>query len=80
VNVIHFTYGATDRLTAFGSKDVYFVARADGNGESHVGCAHLDPGATGRPSACQFRDYPGTQPSLSCRDRRSDVALRTVNV
>jgi hypothetical protein len=34
MNVIHFTHGATDRLTAFGSKDVCFVPLADGNGES----------------------------------------------
>jgi redox-sensitive bicupin YhaK (pirin superfamily) len=31
---------------AFGSEDVYFVSLADGIDESHLGCAHLDPGAT----------------------------------
>ena len=33
MRVIHFTHGATDRLTAFGSKDVYFGPLADGIGE-----------------------------------------------
>ena len=46
MRVIHFTHGATDPLTAFDSKGVRFVPLADGFGDSHVGCAHLDPGAT----------------------------------
>jgi len=35
MDVIHFTHGATDPLTAFDAH----------GGECHVSCAHLDPGA-----------------------------------
>jgi hypothetical protein len=46
MDVIHFTRGAAAPLTTFGSSGVRFAPLADGLGESHLGCAHLDPGAT----------------------------------
>lgn len=45
MDVIHFTKGATDPLTAFAAKGGAFVPLADGDGELHLGCLHLDPGA-----------------------------------
>lgn len=46
MDVIHFTQGATDPLSTFEAKGVRFLPLADGTGESHLGCAHLEPGAT----------------------------------
>jgi hypothetical protein len=46
MDVIHFTHGATDPLVAFDSKGVRFLPLADGQGDTHVSCAHLEPGAT----------------------------------
>jgi hypothetical protein len=54
MNVIHFTCGATDSLTAFGSKDVYFIPLTDGSGESHPGCVHLDRGAAVSAHRCRI--------------------------
>lgn len=45
MHVIHFTRGATDPLTAFDSTGVRFLPLADGQGDTHVSCAHLEPGA-----------------------------------
>lgn len=44
-HVSHFTRGATDPLTASDAQRGRFVPLADGGGDSHLGCAHLDPGA-----------------------------------
>lgn len=44
MDLIHFTQGATDPLTAFDARLVGFLPLAEGRGDSHVGCAHLDPG------------------------------------
>jgi hypothetical protein len=46
MDVIHFTRGATDPLTAFDAHGVGFLPLTDGSGNPHLGCAHLDPGAT----------------------------------
>jgi mannose-6-phosphate isomerase-like protein (cupin superfamily) len=45
MDVIHFTQGATDPLNAFDSIGVRFLPLADGQGDTHVSCAHLNPGA-----------------------------------
>jgi hypothetical protein len=45
MRVIHFTQGAADPLNSFGATGVRFVPLADGTGQSHLSCAHLDPGA-----------------------------------
>jgi len=45
MDVIHFTQGATDPLTTSGARGVRFVPLADGEGETHIACAHLSPGA-----------------------------------
>ena|ERR1700722_3844999 len=45
MDVIHFTYGATDPLTALAAEGVHFLPLADGTGDTHVSCAHLEPGA-----------------------------------
>lgn len=45
MHVIHFTRGAADPLTAFDSRSVRFLPPADGSGDTHVSCAHLEPGA-----------------------------------
>jgi hypothetical protein len=46
MDVIHFTQGATDPLNDFRAKGVRFLPLADGTGDSHVSCAHLESGAT----------------------------------
>jgi hypothetical protein len=46
MDVIHFTQGATDPLNDFGAKGVRFLPLADGTGDPHVSCAHLESGAT----------------------------------
>jgi hypothetical protein len=45
MDVIHFTHGATDPLTAFDAHGVRFLPLVDGTSECHVSCAQLDPGA-----------------------------------
>ena len=45
MDVIHFTHVATDPLHSFESKGVSVLPLADGTGDTHVSCAHLDPGA-----------------------------------
>ena len=45
MKVIHFTRGATDPLTSVDSQGAHFLPLADGEGEVHIGCVHLDPGA-----------------------------------
>ena len=44
--VIHFTQGATDPLKGFNGSDARFVPLADGTGDSHVSCLHLEKGAS----------------------------------
>src|SRR5271165_7238420 len=46
MNVIHFTHGATDPLNDVGTKGVRFLPLADGTGDTHVSCVHLEAGAT----------------------------------
>jgi hypothetical protein len=41
MDVIHFTHGATDSLFM---ADVRFVPLLEGSGNSHIGCAHFQPG------------------------------------
>ena len=45
MQIIHFTQNAADPLTAFGAARASFVPLADGEGDTHVSCLHLDPGA-----------------------------------
>ncbi len=45
MQIIHFTQGATDPLQSFDSKGVRFLPLADGNGDTHVGCVHLESSA-----------------------------------
>jgi len=49
MDVIHFTYGGADPLTAFASKGVRFLPLADGHGDTHVSCARRDSGAKIEP-------------------------------
>jgi hypothetical protein len=46
VNIIHFTYGATDPLKDFDAEGAHYVPLADGHGNTHLSCVHLNPGAT----------------------------------
>jgi redox-sensitive bicupin YhaK (pirin superfamily) len=46
MRVIHFTSPAADPLKAFDSTGASFLPLADGEGDTHVSCVHLDPGAT----------------------------------
>ena len=46
MDVIHFTHGATDPLLFPGIDGAHFLPLADGEGDVHVGCVHLDRGAT----------------------------------
>jgi redox-sensitive bicupin YhaK (pirin superfamily) len=43
--VIHFTHGATDPLRSFDSSGPSFLPLADGNGNSHISCLHLERNA-----------------------------------
>jgi hypothetical protein len=45
MRVIHFTHGATDPLESSGAEGAHFLPLADGQGDTHVSCVHLDPGA-----------------------------------
>ena len=45
MDVIHFTRGATDPVTAPNTHGTWLVPLADSVGATHVGCVHLDPGA-----------------------------------
>jgi hypothetical protein len=44
MDVIHFTQGATDPLKGFDSAGARFVPLADGSGDTHVSCLHLERG------------------------------------
>src|SRR5450631_829755 len=46
MDVIHFTRGATDPLTGFDAQGVRFLPLADGYGDTHLSCVHLEEGAT----------------------------------
>jgi hypothetical protein len=45
MHIIHFTRGATDPLEAAGVRCAHFLPLADGEGDTHLGCLHLEPGA-----------------------------------
>ena len=45
MNVIHFTEGATDQLWGSRGRGARFVSLVEGNGDVHVTCLHLSPGA-----------------------------------
>jgi hypothetical protein len=44
MDVIHFTRGATDPLKGFGATGARFLPLADGTGDTHVSCLHLEQG------------------------------------
>jgi hypothetical protein len=44
MRVIHFTQGATDPLRQFRATGAHFVPLADGSGDTHVSCLHLEKG------------------------------------
>jgi hypothetical protein len=44
MNIIHFTRGATDPLQGFGAGGASFLPLADGEGDPHISCLHLDSG------------------------------------
>jgi hypothetical protein len=46
MRVIHFTHGATDPLKGFDAKGAHYVPLADGRGDTHLSCVHLESGAT----------------------------------
>jgi len=46
MRIIHFTLGATDPLKSFDAKGVHYVPLADGRGDTHLSCVHLEEGAT----------------------------------
>jgi hypothetical protein len=71
MEVIHFTHGATDALSAFDSRGVRFVPLADGTGDTHLGCAHLFPGATIRS--------PSLSHAATLLVVHGQVAIRTKN-
>lgn len=41
---IHFTHGATDPLKGFSASAARFVPLADGTGDTHISCLHLEQG------------------------------------
>ena len=45
MNVIHFTHAATDPVTAFGATGASFLPIADGQGNTHISCLHLESNA-----------------------------------
>jgi 5-deoxy-D-glucuronate isomerase len=44
MRVIHFTHGATDPLKGFSASGASFVPLADGSGDTHISCLHLEKG------------------------------------
>jgi redox-sensitive bicupin YhaK (pirin superfamily) len=42
MDVIHFTHRATDPLRSLDSSGARFLPLADGNGNSHISCLHLE--------------------------------------
>jgi hypothetical protein len=44
MDVIHFTAGAADPLKAFGASKATFLPLADGEGDTHLSCLHLEIG------------------------------------
>jgi hypothetical protein len=45
MDVIHFTSAATDPLKGFGATGASFLPLADGEGNSHISCLHLERNA-----------------------------------
>jgi hypothetical protein len=45
MNIIHFTRNAADPLNSAGEKGANFLPVADGHGDTHISCVHLDSGA-----------------------------------
>jgi hypothetical protein len=46
MNIIHFARGATDPLKGFDAEGAHYVPLADGHGDTHLSCVHLESGAT----------------------------------
>jgi hypothetical protein len=46
LQIVHFTQGACDALRTHDAKGVRFLPLADGHGDTHLSCVHLNPGAT----------------------------------
>ena len=44
MKVIHFTQPAADPLKGFGAAGAYFLPLADGEGDTHISCLHLEMG------------------------------------
>jgi redox-sensitive bicupin YhaK (pirin superfamily) len=44
MRVIHFTHRATDPLESFDASDASFLPLADGEGDTHISCLHLELG------------------------------------
>jgi hypothetical protein len=44
MRVIHFTHGATDPLEGFDAGGAHYVPLADGHGDTHLSCMHLEQG------------------------------------
>jgi redox-sensitive bicupin YhaK (pirin superfamily) len=44
MDVIHFTHGAADPLKGFGASAASFLPLADGGGDTHISCLHLEIG------------------------------------
>ena len=42
--VIQLTHGATDALTGFSATGASFLPLADGHGDTHISCLHLEMG------------------------------------
>jgi hypothetical protein len=42
MNIIHFTRAAADPLNSLGSSSAFFLLLADGQGNSHISCLHLE--------------------------------------
>src|SRR6267154_2522608 len=61
MNVIHFTHGATDPLTSFDATGARFLPLADGSGDTHISCLHLEQG--GKISASSV-SHAAAQPML----------------
>ena len=46
MRIVHFTTGAADPLTNFGATSARFLPLAQGDGNFHVSCLHLDLNAS----------------------------------
>jgi hypothetical protein len=82
MQVIHFTHGATDPLESFDAAGANFLPLADGQGDNHISCLHLEMGGKIETPSITYatalgRTRPGHHrtPATPAPEGNSPVAL-----